>query len=202
MFPLGSTLKSEVKRIAKEIGLQAIAEKRESMGICFIGKRKFNEFMSEYVSPLEGEFVNIDTGEVVGKHRGIHNYTIGQRLLVPGQKERLYALRKMSDQKTILVGARLNHPAMLFDLFFTESPHWVDQSPFNGNTVARIAFRFQHGHKLETCDIIQTPEGLLVKLKNPVRAICAGQFAVFYREDECLGSAKISSTGPSVDTNL
>lgn len=200
MFPVGTMFKSEVKKLANEIGLESIAQKRESTGICFIGKRRFSDFISDYVDPQPGDFVNIETGEIVGKHRGIHNYTIGQKILLGGQKEALFAVRKMSDKKTILVAPGTNHPRLFSDIFYTEKPHWIDRSPFDGNRdIAKTEFRFQHGHKLVSCEFIETDqEGLLVKLNKPVRAICAGQFAVFYKDNECFGSAKIQATGPYV----
>lgn len=198
MFPIGSMLKRDVKQLAQDIGLEAVAQKRESVGICFVGKRNFSDFMSDYIAPTPGDFVNIETGEIVGHHRGIHNYTIGQRVLISGQREGLFAVRKMPDKKTILVAPGTNHPAMFCDLFYTETPHWIDKSPFNGNSVANVTFRFQHGHKLKVCDLVETEMGLLAKLSEPVRAVCAGQFAVFYKIGECIGSAKISATGPCI----
>lgn len=197
MFPVGSMLKSQVKQLAHEIGLESIAQKRESTGICFIGKRKFSDFLSEYVDPKPGNFVDIDSGAIVGQHNGIHNYTIGQGVSVSGQQEKLFAVRKMPDNTTILVAAGTHHPSMYFDLFYTNRPHWIDQTPFDGIEVAKVEFRFQHGHKLESCRLVKTENGLLV-MPKPVRAICAGQYAVFYSKNECLGSAKIEATGPFV----
>lgn len=200
MFPLGPMLKSNVKKIASDIGLNRIVKKRESVGICFIGKRKFSDFMSEYIDAKAGDFIDIDSGAVIGRHRGIHHYTIGQGVLLGGQKHKMFAIRKLSDRKTILVGAGTKHPALQFDMFYTRQPHWIDQSPFSLSIeiVSRVKFRFQHGHKLENCDLVETSSGLFVRLEKPVRAICAGQFAVFYKNDECLGSAKIAATGPSM----
>lgn len=201
MFPVGAMFKSQVKQLAHEIGLESIAQKRESTGICFIGKRKFSDFISDYVDPQPGDFVNIETGEIVAKHHGIHNYTVGQKILLGGQKEALFAVRKMSDRKTILVAPGTNHPRLFSDLFYTEKPHWIDRSPFhNGIGVASASFRFQHGHKLVDCKFVETKQRsqMLVKLSRPVRAICGGQFAVFYKNNECLGSAKIYATGPFV----
>lgn len=203
MFPLGAMLKKDVKRLADDIGLKSIVKKRESMGICFIGKRKFGEFMSEYVISQPGAFVNIDNGIVVGKHNGIHKYTIGQGVLISGQKEKLFAVRKLADQQTILVAAGTKHPSMLFDLFYTKHPHWIDKSPFESEnrTVVTVEFRFQHGHRLEKCMMFKCQNGLFIKLEKPIRAICAGQFAVFYRGNECLGSAQILASGPSLHSN-
>lgn len=204
MFPLGSMLKKDVKCLADDIGLKSIARKRESMGICFIGKRKFSEFMSDYVISKPGAFVNIDNGIVVGKYDGIHQYTIGQGVSISGQKEKLFAVRKLVDQQTILVAAGTKHPSLLFDLFYTKHPHWIDKSPFemDNQSVVTVEFRFQHGHKLEKCTMFQCQNGLFIKLEKPIRAICAGQFAVFYRENECLGSAQILASGPSLHSNL
>lgn len=197
MFPIGQMIKSDVKQLADQIGLTSIAKKRESTGICFIGKRKFSDFMSEYVDPMPGDFVDIDTGHKIGQHQGIHQYTIGQGALISGQKQKYYVVRKMPDHKTIIVASGINHPAMWFDMFFTKHPHWIDKTPFNENrVVAQAMFRFQHGHKLQLCDIVETNGGLLVKLANKVKAICTGQFAVFYKDNECLGSAQISAVGP------
>lgn len=198
MFPVGSMLKSQVKQLANDIGLQPIAEKRESTGICFIGKRKFSYFLSEYVIPKAGDFVDVDTGAVVGHHNGIHNYTIGQNVKISGVENKLFAIRKMPDNKTILVAAGTHHRSMYFDMFYTNHPHWIYEQPFNGVEIVKAEFRFQHGHKLKQCNLVRTENGLLVMLPDPVRAICAGQYAVFYRQNECLGSAKIEGTGPSI----
>lgn len=198
MFPVGSMLKSQVKQLANEIELQPIAQKRESTGICFIGKRKFSDFLSEYVIPKAGDFVDVDTGTVVGQHNGIHNYTIGQNVKLSGVKNKLFAVRKMPDNKTILVASGTHHRSMYFDMFYTNQPHWIYEQPFNGVEIVRAEFRFQHGHKLKQCSLVRVENGLLVLLPDPNRAICAGQYAVFYRQNECLGSAKIEGTGPSI----
>lgn len=201
MFPTGSMLKSEVKQLAKEIGLEPIAKKRESTGICFIGKRKFSDFMKEYVSQKIGHFVNIETGQICGQHKGIYNYTIGQNARIHGDHRGLYVVRIMADENTILLAPGTDHRALFSDLFYTGQPHWIDRSPFNGNFVARVMFRFQHGHTMKACDLVETQAGLFVKLENPIRAICPGQFAVFYKDNECLGSAKIIANGPYIRDN-
>lgn len=201
MFPVGSIRKSDVKRIATDIGLDPIVRKRESMGICFIGKRDFGEFLDEYITPKPGNFIDIDTGAIMGQHKGITHYTIGQRAPVSGKPVKCFVVRKLLDQNDLLVAAGTDHPSMMFDLFYTKAPYWIAKSPFemDKRTVSTVEFRFQHGHKRRKCDLAVTERGLLlVKLMEPVRSICAGQFAVFYRGNECLGSGQISATGPSM----
>lgn len=208
MFPIGDLLKSDVKRLATDTGLAAIAQKKESMGICFVGKRSFKEFMSEYIAPKRGRFVDIDTGKVIGEHNGFHNFTIGQGILMAGQLQRLYVLRKMPDGETILVASGHDNPAFFSDMLFTKKPHWINRSPFDDRTsrlnVIDLKFCFQHIKPLEPChvsiSISNEGQGLLVKLQHPLRAITSGQYAVFYRNEECLGSAQILASGPSQRT--
>lgn len=200
MFPIGVLIKSDVKRLAIEAGLNAIAQKKESMGICFVGKRPFKDFISEYIAPKPGTFVDIDTGKVIGRHDGFHNFTIGQGILKEGQRQKMYVLRKMPDGKTILIASGLDNPAFFSDMLFTKEAHWIDRSPFAQNVnVVELKFCFQHIKPLELCHVTRTNDsrGLLVKLRQPLRAIAPGQYAVFYRNDECLGSAQILTPGPS-----
>lgn len=196
MFPVGNLLKGEVKRIAAEIGLSEIARKKESMGICFVGKRNFKEFMSEYISPKPGELVDFDTGKVIGSHDGIHMFTLGQKILMGGSRQKLYILRKMPDMKTILVAGGHDNEAFYSDLIFADVPHWIGRSPFGAASVVELKFCFQHTDPLEDCRVVRIKGGLLVFLRKPLRAITPGQFAVFYSGDECLGGAKITSTCP------
>lgn len=200
MFPVGSMQKSDVKRIATEIGLDPIVRKRESMGICFIGKRDFGEFLDEYITSQAGKFINIDTGSILGTHKGITHYTIGQNASICSMPVKYFVVRKLLSTNDLLIGPGIDHPSMMFDLFYTKAPHWISKSPFemDNRTVLTAEFRFQHGHKRRKCDLVESEQGLLVRLMEPVRAICAGQFAVFYRDNVCLGSGQISATGPSM----
>lgn len=206
MFPVGDLLKSDAKRLATEAGLGAIARKKESMGICFVGKRHFKEFMSEYIAPKQGTFVDIDTGKIVGAHNGFHHYTIGQGIAIKGSLQRRYVLRKMQDGSTILVASGLNNPAFFSSMLFTEKPHWIDRSPFDEQSkcvnVADLKFCFQHTIQRQACSVTKSNEGrgLLITLRQPLRALAPGQYAVLYRNDECLGSAKILAAGPSQRT--
>lgn len=125
MFPLSDLLKTEVKQIANDNGLEKFAAKKESMGICFIGSRNFQDFISEvgkleneieigndfyqYIPDNPGDFVNIDTGQVIGKHEGIHKWTIGQRSKISGLSEAHYIALKLPQENVIAVVKKYFH---------------------------------------------------------------------------------------------
>lgn len=199
MFPLANLLKCDVKKLATQSGLNPIAKKRESVGICFVGKRNLHDFISEYVDRNPGEFVDFETGRICGKHEGIHYWTVGQKSRISGSKEKLYILRKQLDGRTILLCGGGDHPGLYTNILYTEKPHWIARNPFEERSIFRCKFRFQHMDKLVGCTVCNTTnEGLFVKLDLPLRALTPGQYAVFYADDECLGGARISNPGPSL----
>lgn len=208
MFPLGDLHKEAVKRMATDAGLDRIARKRESTGICFVGKRNFNEFIQEYISDKPGPFINVDTGQVIGSHNGFHYWTVGQRSRLPGNAKQLFILRKDERTNSIFVSPGTDHPALYTDLLYADAPSWIDEDPFEGGqrSVVSCVFRFQHTKPLVECFLVPTlraggERGLMVRLKEPLRALTPGQYAVFYRNAECLGAARIREPGPSLQFN-
>lgn len=206
MFPLGKMYKKDVKKLAIEAGLSELANKKESYGICFIGKRNFKEFISEYIGENAGDFVDIETGKIIGRHNGIHNFTLGQNIKICGCREKMYITRKMPDKCTMLVAPGRNHPAFYSDMVFTDAPHWIDSSPFERTgsrrrSVFDAEFCFQHIDPLVSCKIYSLTNGLIVKLNQSLRALTPGQYATFYKNGECLGSARIIKPGPSEQFN-
>lgn len=176
LFPLGNYTKDVVKKIAISAGLDWVANKKESMGICFIGKKKdgFAKFIQEYSNPRPGPFIDIETGKVVGEHNGVHLWTIGQRIRLGRQgpqlggrhNERGYIARKDASTQTVYVCFcdHANHPSLMADTFFTGTPHWIG----GRDTPDRVAqtqkrsqlfgfscdFRFQNTQPLSKCEII------------------------------------------------
>jgi tRNA U34 2-thiouridine synthase MnmA/TrmU len=82
LFPIGSLKKSKVKKIAESIGLQKITKKPSSAGICFVGKRKFSQFINSYMAPNKGLIIDLETNQILDEHNGIFQFTIGQRIPV------------------------------------------------------------------------------------------------------------------------
>ncbi|XP_049539557.1 mitochondrial tRNA-specific 2-thiouridylase 1 [Anopheles darlingi] len=201
MFPIGGLTKPQVKRLASEVGLDAYARKKESMGICFVGKRSFQQFIAEYIDTKPGPFVDVDTGRVVGQHVGLHHWTVGQKCKIGGCLQPYYVQRKHRETNVIDVVSGHDHPLLFTDILYTEEPVWINVPPgLEQGEFVRCFFRFQHTKPLVGCTIFQSSVAhkgqLLVKLDHPLRAITPGQYAVFYRNEECFGSARIVQPAP------
>ncbi|XP_041378075.1 mitochondrial tRNA-specific 2-thiouridylase 1-like [Gigantopelta aegis] len=200
IFPIGDLTKDVVKKIAVQAGLAKIAERKESMGICFIGSRNFSKFIEEYIEPTEGDFVHVETGKVVGKHKGTHYWTLGQRALIGGLSKAFFVVEVHPDTQEVIVAPGTDHPALFSQSFKTELAHWIHQPPAEFVTSCKFhaSFRYQHSHPLIGCTAEKTDaDSLVVFLDQPMRAVTPGQFAVFYQGNECLGSARITEGGPS-----
>ncbi|XP_071054112.1 mitochondrial tRNA-specific 2-thiouridylase 1 isoform X2 [Onthophagus taurus] len=197
MFPLSELTKPEVKALAVQNGLEIVAKKKESMGICFIGNRNFQDFISEYIEDKEGNFIDIDTGEIVGKHNGIHHWTLGQRSRIAGIPKGYFIAQKNVENNSIYVALGSEHPSLYTQTFCTSKPHWICDQPKDLETsnVFNCQFRFQHTHETTDCNLFETDQGLIGRLSKPVKAITEGQYAVFYKNNECLGSGKIVFRG-------
>ncbi|XP_016986527.1 mitochondrial tRNA-specific 2-thiouridylase 1 [Drosophila rhopaloa] len=200
MFPLGDFQKSQVKALATKIGLQRLANKKESTGICFVGKRNFKEFIREYITSKNGPFVDIDSGAVVGHHEGIHQWTVGQRCRLSSFLQPYFVAKKGASSNTIYVAAGHVHPALFSTQIHIDPPNWLcseSQRRLLEMGVLRCRFRFQHTKPLVGCCMKISPENnFQVQLDAPLRAITPGQYAVFYDETACLGSARILSADP------
>ncbi|PSN43522.1 Mitochondrial tRNA-specific 2-thiouridylase 1 [Blattella germanica] len=203
MFPLANFTKSEVKRIANESGMEYLVRKKESTGICFIGSRNFQHFISEYVIDKAGWFRDIDTNQIVGKHDGIHKWTVGQRCRIGGQVKPYFVAKKDLKCNDIYVASGTEHPSLFTQFFLTSKPHWIHSTPYQllHEGFFECEFRFQHTKPLVKCRIVSvSDENLLVLLDMPLRAVTLGQFGVFYEGDECVGSARIVELGPSLQS--
>lgn len=191
MFPIGDLLKSNVKELAWQLGWKRILEKRESVGVCFVGRRNFQDFIAEYIDDQPGEFIDLDSGLSVGMHRGIHTWTVGQRCNLGGHKKPYFVHTKDKSTNRIYIVSGTDHKSLFADTIFTSEAIWINKPKFKGR-LFHCKFRFQHTKPLTNCLIYQLPDGkLFVRLEKPLRAITPGQYAVFYTDEECLGSARI-----------
>ena len=192
LFPVGHLQKSEVRRLAKEFGL-ATSEKKDSTGICFIGKRDFKEFTGGYLGFSPGNFETL-SGTVVGKHDGACFYTIGQRkgMGVGGKGEAWFVVGKDIKRNVVYIEQGENHPALYKSVLSATDLSWVAGHPpstFPFACSAKIRYR----QKEQPCIIEQIEGGCAtVRFLEPQRAITPRQSVVFYQGDVCLGGGMIA----------
>nr|XP_014347770.1 PREDICTED: mitochondrial tRNA-specific 2-thiouridylase 1 isoform X2 [Latimeria chalumnae] len=204
IFPLGGLTKNFVKKIAAEAGFHHVLKKKESMGICFIGEREFESFILEYLEPHPGNMVSIEDGKIMGTHKGWFLFTLGQRARIGGQRDAWFVVDKDLSTGDVFVAPNTNHPALYRETLRTGRVHWITEEPpveLIKSKMMECSFRFQHQMPLVPCTLTLNQDGSVwVTLAKPVRAPTPGQFAVFYKGDECLGSGKIVRLGPSLYT--
>lgn len=130
LFPVGNLTKEEVRKIAQENSLP-VAEKKDSQGICFIGKIDTKEFLQQEIKPCRGDIVDVDTGEKVGEHDGSWYYTLGQRegLRIGGADKPYFVAKKDIRQNIIFAAKGKNHPALYIKSLKLKNLHWINNPP-------------------------------------------------------------------------
>jgi tRNA-specific 2-thiouridylase len=125
LFPLGDLLKTQVREIASKENL-CTAQKKDSVGICFIGKRNFRDFITQYIPNHSGYFYSVE-GHKLERHRGYSSYTIGQGARIQGQNEKFFVVGKRKQDHAVIVAAGTNHPALFSDELFVQSNklNWI-----------------------------------------------------------------------------
>jgi tRNA-specific 2-thiouridylase len=191
MFPIGHIDKKEVRRIALEQNL-ATAKKKDSTGICFIGERHFNEFLSNYLPAMPGQMKRLD-GTYMKEHQGLMNYTIGQRkgLGIGGTKDdsgAWYVVGKDLTTNTLYVEPDFNHPHLYSDEAIITDVVWRGPK-ISGKMTAKFRYR-QKDHNVEVIWIDE--QTINVKYPQKVRAVTPGQVCAFYQNEVCVGSGFIS----------
>lgn len=197
MFPIGEMNKSDVRQLAKDHGLH-VYSKKDSTGICFIGKRKFSEFLAEYLPANKGNIVS-DTGEILGQHQGLMYYTLGQRqgLGIGGKKgaseSPWFVLDKNLKSNELIAGQGHNHPDLFKNTLIATQLHWTRNKAPSQSFSCSAKVRYRQSD--QACDVLINPDGTAkVHFDSPVRAITPGQSIVFYQHETCLGGGVIDST--------
>ncbi len=218
MFPIGHLQKSEVRKIAKEANL-ITAEKRDSQGLCFIGKVRLPDFLQQQLKPKEGQIIEIapdhsvyhsknkdtpedlskpfeyqaEMGKVLAKHRGAHYFTVGQRkgLAVGGTSLPLFVIGVDTDSNVLYVGQGSDHPGLYRSALKInrEEVHWI-RPDLRG--ALRVQARIRYRQPLQQASIITKENATYVKFDEPQSAITPGQFVAWYIENELVGSGVIS----------
>ncbi len=190
LFPLGDMTKTEVRAIAAQAGL-ATAQKRDSTGICFIGKRPFKSFLEQFVPNLEGDIIDYDSQKIVGSHEGAHYYTIGQRrgLDIGGSEKPCYVVGKDMEKNIVYIVRGEDHPLLYQQELTAKELNWF-VSP---ESITRCSAKVRYRSEDEECEILHTGEQdkVRVRFASPVKAITPGQTIAFYDGERCLGGGVI-----------
>ena len=187
LFPVGNIVKDEVRKIADELKLTT-AKKKDSTGICFIGERNFKRFLENYLPNKEGDIINIETKQVLGKHIGLMYYTIGQRrgLDVGGTSDKLFVVGKDLNKNILYVCEGEDNEYLLSDSCIVEQVNFnCDLRP----TECSAKFRYRQKDNPVSIEYLDNGE-LLVRYKN-VKSVTPGQACVFYQNEKCLGGGII-----------
>lgn len=217
-FPIGGMLKPEVRDLARQIGLPT-AEKKDSQGLCFIGKVRLPEFLQQQLEPKTGSIVEIAAdhprfaqhadaaepihwtpadGTVVGTHPGAHFFTVGQRrgINVGGKPEPLFVLEKDVETNTLFVGQSESHPGLERHALYiaAEEMHWVrpDLALQPGEKRDDWHLRIRYRQPLQTGTMEHLGDRIRLTFNAPQTGVASGQFAAWYAGDELIGSGVIS----------
>ncbi len=187
ILPLEDVDKEEVRNIAKELGL-INADKKDSTDVCFINK-KFSEYISSNIKSTPGNIINIDNNEILGKHKGLPYYTIGQRrgLDIGGTEGRCYVVGKNMDKNILYVAIGDNSDALISDSAIIK-----DVNLFVNENVNKCNAKFRYRQEESPVEIEYLSNNeVLVKYPQGIKSVTPGQTCVFYNDEECLGGGII-----------
>ncbi len=194
LFPVGDIEKPIVRAIAEDLGL-ATAKKKDSTGICFIGERKFKDFLARYLPAQAGDIKTVD-GQVIGRHDGLMYHTLGQRkgLGIGGVKgaseNAWYVVEKDLVNNVLIVAQGQDNSALLSSGLIASQLHWVDRQPIREKRRCTVKTRYRQAD----IDCVIEPlddETIRVVFDEPQIAVTPGQSAVFYQGEVCLGGGII-----------
>ena len=221
LFPIGHLQKLEVRKIARELNL-VTAEKKDSQGLCFIGKVSLPDFLQQKLQTKKGNIIEIPfdfykdkptpksmigqsqktsytllDGEAVGRHQGAHFFTIGQRkgLAVGGTPEPLFVIDTDVDENIVYVGQGKEHPGLYRKALkvVSDEIHWVrNDLKIPLGVKLEVKARIRYRQPLQKATLIKQKEALYVVFEQPQSAITSGQFVAWYQNEELVGSGVIS----------
>lgn len=188
LFPIGKYTKAEVRELAEKYNLPN-KDRKDSQGICFLGKIPYREFIKEHLGEKVGDFVDQSNGDIVGQHKGHFLYTIGQRMGL-GLSGGPWFVIKKDPKKNIIYLANGYDPKEVYrDEFEVANMNWIDSEGAIGQS--RLQVKIRHGATSHDCKIKLNKKIVQVSLKKPVHGVASGQFAVFYDDQICLGGGMI-----------
>jgi tRNA-specific 2-thiouridylase len=186
LFPIGSYKKKQIRELAEKYQLPNMIRK-DSQGICFLGKIKFSDFIKHHLGEIEGDIVDIDTQKIMGKHKGYYFYTIGQRSGLRLGGGPWYVVKKDIVNNIIYV-SRENLIDRARKEFIVGRFNWITDNTYSKEN---LRVKIRHGERYFNCSLKLNGDKGIVRLHKEDLGVAAGQFAVFYEKDVCLGGSVI-----------
>ena len=193
MFPLGRLMKNEVRDIALRAGLPS-ARRRDSQGICFLGKIDYNDFVRRFLGEREGDIVELETGRKLGKHRGYWFHTIGQRKGLGLGGGPWFVVRKDVEENVIYVSRGCDTALQYGYEFRMYDFHFITDNPWKGaQEEVEVTFKIRHTPEFVKGRLQKEAEGYRIVSEEKLQGIAPGQFGVVYDADArlCVGSGEI-----------
>ncbi len=186
MFPIGHLMKSEVRDIAHAAHLPS-ADRKDSQGICFLGKINYNDFLRRYLGEREGQIIELETGRILGTHRGYWFHTIGQRkgLLLSGGP--WFVVKKDIEQNILYVSQGYDPDAQYGKDINLLGFHYLSADLWSGildsGQPVDVQFKIRHTPDFASGRLVRTPEGYCIHSDVRIQGIAAGQYATIYDSD-------------------
>lgn len=197
LFPVGELKKNEVRKKAETLGLST-AQKKDSQGLCFVGKVDMPTFLKDRIKVQKGNIVTVE-GEVIGEHEGIQFYTIGQRKGIGvGGTEPYYVVERRKDTNELVV-AHDGHESLFSEGLVATDLSWVHQAPLESDYPMRLKVKIRYRQEDQECEVTKEEDGevggaLKIIFKEKQRSVAPGQFIAFYDGVELVGSGVIDRT--------
>lgn len=196
LFPLGDLPKSEVRRLAQEAALPN-ASRKDSQGICFLGKINYKDFIKRHLGEMPGDIVDIESGKKIGTHSGFWFHTIGQRKGLGLGGGPWFVVKKDIPNNIIYVSKGYDTPLQYGREINLTEPNWICGNPFEDELKEmEISFKIRHVPEFHTGKLLYNKDNDTLRLisDQDVQGIAPGQYAIFYSKDKivCLGSALIT----------
>lgn len=188
LFPLGDFTKSQVRELAQKHNIPA-KDRKDSQGLCFLGKIKFEDFIRENIGENPGDFVEIETGKILGQHRGFWFHTLGQRRGIGLSGGPWYVAKKDPAKNIVYISNNYFSEDKARNSMSVGDFNWINQAPAPGEVTVKL----RHGPETYQALFLPSQDGQTANLTLNQRdqGITPGQFVVFYQNDTCLGSAMI-----------
>ncbi|NUN10803.1 MAG: tRNA 2-thiouridine(34) synthase MnmA [Ignavibacteriaceae bacterium] len=187
LFPIGEYDKAQIRSIADRYDL-ANKKRKDSQGICFLGRISFRDFIKQHLGELKGDIINTDTGKKMGEHNGFYFYTIGQRSGLGLSGGPWYVVQKDTANNIIYISNKDMISEKERTEFLVTKFNWITGTPPLND---RLRVKIRHGAKSYNCRLNLQGETGRVTIDQPEKGIAAGQFAVFYEDDICIGGSVI-----------